>query len=920
MNSHAADPDALLRSALDSAGLGIHVWDPQTNVVQWDERLRRLWGVGPAEPIDFSLFWNGVHPEDRARIRAAIDNALDPLRGGRYVAEYRVIGRDDAVIRWIHATGQVFFEGGRAVRLVGTAHEITAQKEAEAALADSEARLRATFEGAPVGIAHVGLDGRWLRFNQATCRIVGRSRADLQQLSFSDITHPDDLEADWAQARRLMAGEIESYTLEKRYLRPDHSVVWVNLTVSMRRGASGEALHFISVIEDISARKRSEGNLAFLAELTAALAPVNGEREIAALACERILKHFGATRINLSDINSAGTEAKVYGGARSPQLKDDRTTHRLTDYFSGHVLADLAAGRTVVVEDVNADPRTKAHAGQYVQWDVRSLIMSPFLTDNVWNFLVVLHHSTPRQFIVEDIELLEEITARIHVRLERARAEQALRASEALLRSATEHVSLGLVMLNRERRYVFANAAYVSILRLPFSAAEVIGKGPQEVLGSVYASQISPNLDRAFAGERVSYELVLPFGAQGAEVSRYRVVYDPHRDADGLAGVIVSIIDITEFRRIEEALRAAGRQKDEFLAMLAHELRNPLAPILNAGALLTRIVGTEERVQAPLAMLTRQTRQLNRLVDDLLDVSRIAQGRIALQLESLEVDVIVAQAIEMVEPVLKEKRHRLRLEKADRLLYVRGDRARLVQSVGNLLHNAVKYTDPEGEIRLSVRDAKDMVELAVEDNGSGIPAELQPYVFDLFVQSERTLDRSQGGLGIGLAVVKRLIEMHGGRVSVSSAGLGQGTLFTLSLPRGEAPQPAAPVALAAPRRQRRVLIVDDNVDAADAIAMLLELEGHEARAIYDGRQALEVARTVKPEVVFVDIGLPNIDGYEVARQLRAHCDWGDCKLVALTGYGQHEDRQRSLAAGFDHHLVKPASAEELALAVDPGET
>lgn len=367
----------------------------------------------------------------------------------------------------------------------------------------------------------------------------------------------------------------------------------------------------------------------------------------------------------------------------------------------------------------------------------------------------------------------------------------------------------------------------------------------------------------------------------------------------------------SERARAEAALREADQQKDEFLAMLAHELRNPLASISNVSELLARSITGSPRTDGFLALLKRQTRQLTRLVDDLLDLSRIARGRITLEERPVEVGELIDQAVETMQGHIQDKSHRFLVAKPAHALYVCGDRTRLVQAISNVIHNAVKYTDPGGEIHLEVFDSEEEVGIRLRDNGTGISPDLLPHLFDLFVQSQRTLDRSQGGLGIGLSVVKRLIEMHRGSVQAASDGIGRGSTFTIRLPRIAQPRLQSDAKSMDPMRPRRVLVVDDNVDAADSLAMLLKLDGHEVHTVYGATEALEAAVRLKPEVMFLDIGLPVMDGYEVARQLRSHNGHMPLHLIALTGYGQKEDRQRSMAAGFDEHLVKPVTPEAL---------
>lgn len=370
-------------------------------------------------------------------------------------------------------------------------------------------------------------------------------------------------------------------------------------------------------------------------------------------------------------------------------------------------------------------------------------------------------------------------------------------------------------------------------------------------------------------------------------------------------------------RTSEAALRDADRRKDEFLAMLAHELRNPLSPIRNANELLSRIlVSTDTRVHGAIDVTRRQIDQLSRLVDDLLDVSRVTQGRIELQRQPTELSHIVAQAVETVQPLMREKSHRLSvLTSGQPRLYVSADPARLTQCVVNILTNATKFTDAGGEIRVSTRGEGTRAVIEVSDNGSGISPGLLPRIFDLFVQGECTLARTQGGLGVGLAVVKQLVEMHHGEVRAASAGEGLGSVFQIRLPLIDAPV-FRESRIEAPRIPAvRVLIVDDNQDAANALATLLRLEGHEVHTAYSAAAALEQAARIQPDLMLLDIGLPEMNGYEVARKLRDLPALRESRLVAVSGYGQPEDRARTRAAGFDAHLVKPVSLTALARAL-----
>jgi signal transduction histidine kinase/CheY-like chemotaxis protein len=371
---------------------------------------------------------------------------------------------------------------------------------------------------------------------------------------------------------------------------------------------------------------------------------------------------------------------------------------------------------------------------------------------------------------------------------------------------------------------------------------------------------------------------------------------------------------LADLMRNEEALRDADRRKDEFLAILAHELRNPLAPIRNAVHVLKRKNPRDPTTRRATDMMERQVSNMVRLVDDLLEVSRISIGKIELRTQPVEVSAIVRDALETSRPLIEAAGHYLRLEFPPEPLVLEGDVVRLTQVVANLLNNAVKYSERGGRIWLAVRRDGDTAEVSVRDLGRGIPPDRLPQVFDLFMQVDQDPHQSHGGLGIGLTLVKRLVEMHGGTVEARSEGLGKGSEFVIRLPLSAAvPVPAAPSmsALPAHRFPRRVLIVDDNRDAADSLRMLLELLGAEVAVAYDGAGAFEALAAHRPAVVLLDIGMPGMDGFEVARRIRREPRYRDVTLIALTGWGQDDIRERARAQGFDHHLTKPADPEFL---------
>jgi signal transduction histidine kinase/DNA-binding response OmpR family regulator len=453
----------------------------------------------------------------------------------------------------------------------------------------------------------------------------------------------------------------------------------------------------------------------------------------------------------------------------------------------------------------------------------------------------------------------------------------------------------------------------------------VLAGGPTEVLEGLALpypesnGDVEPDDDE----RRLRHAILLPLQARGrtlgalmlgqGQSARLFSSVERALAEDLAARAAIALDNARLYRNVQEA----DRHKNEFLSMLSHELRNPLTPIRNAIQILQGHGSKEPEIASLYTMIDRQLRHLTRLVDDLLDLSRITRGKIHLKMESVAAADIVARAVEMSRPLIDSRKHELTVSLPPEPLYVRGDPVRLAQSIGNLLNNAAKYTEDGGRIDVRVESSEDdVVTFCVRDNGMGIPSDMLSSVFELFKQVDRSLDRSQGGLGIGLTLVNKLIGMHGGRVEAFSAGLNQGSEFVVQLPiwRGEESPPvpdATHIPAVATSTRRRVLIVDDNTDAAHSLAMLMEVGGHEAHLCYDGHSALTEAQSFQPEVVLLDIGLPGLDGLEVARRLRAMNLSPRPMLVALTGYGQNDDVQRSREAGFDHHLVKPTDPQAL---------
>jgi PAS domain S-box-containing protein len=537
--------------------------------------------------------------------------------------------------------------------------------------------------------------------------------------------------------------------------------------------------------------------------------------------------------------------------------------------------------------------------------------------DARWEYWTVRGLFDDRGAITEYQAVGRDITERKraeddHRQLESQRQiESVLRASEERFRSLADNAPVLIWMSGLRNEAVYFNKPWL----------DFTGRSLDDELGFGWTESMHPDdreaalatCEGAFARRE---PLAMHFRLRRRD-GEYRWMLDngvPYFGADGtFSGYIGSCVDITPRKLAEEELEQAGRRKDEFLAMLGHELRNPLAPIGMAVEIMRNKAPADESIAWARDVIARQLVQLKRLVDDLLDVSRITRGKITLSMTPLDLKSVVAQAVETSRPLFDSRRHRFTMHVPADPVKVRGDAVRLAQVLSNLLNNAARYTPDGGRIGLTLERLDSKVVLTVADDGLGLSAEMRERVFDLFSQFE-SRDDTHGGLGIGLTLVKRLVELHGGEVEARSAGRGQGSEFIVRLPALEAraEPPAVPTVGAARRlARRRVLVVDDNIDAAEALSRLLRLQDQEVCVAHDGDAALEIAGAMQPEVVLLDLELPKLDGFEVARRLRAERPVRPLLLVATTGYGQEEDRRRTAEAGFDHHLVKPIDPEEL---------
>jgi PAS domain S-box-containing protein len=491
---------------------------------------------------------------------------------------------------------------------------------------------------------------------------------------------------------------------------------------------------------------------------------------------------------------------------------------------------------------------------------------------------------------------------------ERTRAERALAQLAAIVDSSDDAIiskDLNGVILswNKSAERLFG-----------YTASEAVGRPITLIIPPDRLDEEPKILERLRRGERVDHFETVRMRKDGSRFD-ISLTISPVKNAAGrVVGASKIARDITERKQAEAALQAADRRKSEFLAMLAHELRNPLAPLRN-GLHILRLAGERGAVAAEArAMMERQLEQMVRLIDDLLDLSRITSGKIELRKEQIDLATVVQHAVETSRPLMDASGHELTVTLPPQPVVVYADRTRVAQVFTNLLNNSAKYTARGGHIWLTCEQQGSDVVVKVKDTGVGIAPDMLARIFDMFTQVDRSLDRSQGGLGIGLSLVRRLVEMHGGSVEAYSAGPGRGSEFVVRLsvvlsPDQGPQRVGSDVASRSP--QCRILVVDDNKDSANSLALVLKMTGHDTRTAHDGLEAVEAAKTFRPDVVLLDIGLPKLNGYDACRSIRAQ-PWGESMvLIALTGWGQEEDKCRSKEAGFNFHLIKPVDPADL---------
>lgn len=914
-----------LQDFVENATMGLH-WVGPDGTIHWANQAELdLLGYSREEYLGHNITEFHADPP-------VIQDILDRLTRGEKLQDYEARMRcKDGSIRYVLINSSVLFDEGRFVHTRCFTRDVTEQRQAAEALRESESRLTAIVEQSPLGIGLVDRQGEWVVSNERMralfprkipSRDPERARCWRAWREDGSVLEPED----WPGARALR-GEAVSPGIEFLYTTEDGRETWMRVATSPFLDQEGNVTGAICVVQDIHAVKQGEAALRESETRFRTLAETIPQLAWYANADGYI------TWYNRRWYEYTGTTPEQMEGWGWQRVHDPEVLLQVLERWRRSIATGEPFDMVFPLRGADGVFRPfltrvmplKDSAGRVAQW---------FGTNTDITAQQAIQEATDRRS--EQLRRLAEVATRLNAAPDIASAMSLVTEEARTLIGA--HQSVVGFTINHN----WAQTVNTVSLSEKYAAWRAYDAPPDGT--GIYAEVCRRNRPmRLTQAELLAHPLWRGFGRETGKHPPLRGwLAAPLVGRDGRNMGLLQLSDkyegefteddeamlvqlaqmasvAVENARLVEDLRAAGKAKDDFLAMLAHELRNPLSPMSTATQILKLRSGGEAVIQQQCEVLERQTRHLSRLLDDLLDVSRITRGKITLERAVFDLREIVRHALETSRGLIEERGHRVQLSQPDAPVKVAGDEVRLEQIVTNLLNNAAKYTDPGGQLWVTLTEQQSEALLSVRDTGQGIAKELLPRIFDLFQQGDRALDRSQGGLGVGLTLVKRLAELHGGSVEVHSDGPGQGTEFLVHLPCVSllpSPPEAAETELSPGNGSvgvayHRVMVVDDLVDNRETLAELIRLWGYEVRTAPDGAAALELARTYRPEVVLLDIGMPGMNGYEVATRLRQDPRLQPLYLIALTGYGRSEDVERARAAGFDQHLTKPVDTEGL---------
>jgi PAS domain S-box-containing protein len=927
------ESEATLRLALQAARMVAWEWDTQQNQIITTDTFEAIYGLPAIRMVEegFQL----VHPEDQALHQALVQRAAS--QGGTYHSEFRILRPNSGAISWIEEWGfAIAGEAGAGHKLVGVATDITELKIAEAELREREARYRQLADAMPQLVWTSNADGAVDYYNSRIADYGGLTRSEGGIWNWQPLIHPDDLEST-AAAWQAAAGSGQNYASEHRMKMSDGTFRWHLSQARPARDADGRIVKWYGTATDIHEQKQAEQDTRFLADLAERIRLSDDADLLTFEVARAIGEHLKVRRCFLTEIDLARNTGLI----RRDYCWDVPSvagTYRLSDY-SPETQAQIEAGHTIVNHDSRADPRTAMrYETTYAPNGERAYLAVPLIRQGRWTAALWASTDQPRQWQLREVALLETVAERTWLAVEKLRLEQAHREAEERIKLAVEAAEMGtweLQPLTGELRWddrckalfglaIDAQVTYDLFLaslhpddREPTNRAVEWSLKPESGGGvdiEYRAIGLDDGVERWIAAKGQAY-----FDAQGQAVRYSGTVRDISRRKRAEEQAARLLLEEQAARRQAEE---ASRLKDEFLATVSHELRTPLTTILGYGQMLHARKRDEPYAARVLETIVRSAKAQAQLIDDLLDVSRIVTGKLRIETQPIDLRPVVEAALEAVRPALEAKALRLDTRLQPDVGAIMGDSGRLQQVVWNLLSNAVKFTPQGGAIQVRLQSLDGSVQLMVSDTGQGIDGDFLPFVFDRFRQAEGTSNRTHGGLGLGLAIVRNLVEMHGGTVQARSAGVERGATFTVNLPLVAPGAPmlpdsaqSGPAAWACPPELEglRVLVVEDQADILEMLRDVLAQCGAVVTACGSANEALAILRDWQADLLISDIAMPGEDGYWLIRELRAHApeQGGDIPAIAITAYVRIEDRARVLATGFQMYVPKPVEPAEL---------
>ena len=794
--------------------------------------------------------------------------------------------------------------------------------KAEESLQNGEVSMSAIFAQAAVGLSELSLEGQFKRVNDNLCNLLARTRDQLLTMNAADVTHPEDVPRTRNVLTKLIENGISS-SLDKRYVRPNGDLVFANSAVTRLDDDQGRPRSILVVTVDLTQRFKAE------AALATELADNKRLQDISI----QLVRSGGTQALYKKLIKAAVEIAHADTGAIHLFYPEERQLKLLATHKIARPLRSVCAEekhdaqtscaeamrekRRIIVTDYQTDPRFSGseEARQYLKAGVRAAQSMPLVSRSGRLLgMVAIHWAKPHEPEERQLRLLDILGRQAADLIDRDQSDAALRESEARYRILFDSIDEGFCVIQMK---FDDNNRPSDFKYLKMNPAFEKQSGLRNVIGKWHRT-LEPETEQSWyetLGEIALTGKPKRFVNPASHIGRWFDVYGFQFGDPKKRQVAALFSDITHRIQVEDELKQADRRKNEFLAVLAHELRNPLAPI-RAGLEVVRMSqGNRQTADSMLVLMHRQMTHLVRLVDDLLDLSRISQDKMRINKEPCILQDILGNAVGSSEPSIELNHITLTCDFPSTPIMIEADGVRLAQVFSNLLTNAAKYTPAGGRVDFVVEAVGSSITARVRDSGMGIPKHMLRNVFKAFTQVDSSLCRSQGGLGIGLSLVKTLVALHGGRVEAHSDGPDRGSEFVVKLPdiicSAQAIEPTQAPTTEGNSTPHRILVVDDNIDAADTLAIMLRMAGDEVQVAHSGTEGLSIAEKTHPELLLLDLGMPGLDGYEVARRIRAK-SWGQSVVIsALTGWGQEEDRQRSSAAGFDYHLVKPVGLDTL---------